>query len=124
MCENNGYSWDEENAGVYVSPSTISSESSRKNSLSGGLLGRLSVFSSCWILVDTLLLTGTPVQTSRETVTNIYEQTAKHSSIHPHMQLYATTTSPTDTSKDQDQRQEGFEREICTGERQRVDDLK
>lgn len=41
-------------------PSTISSESSVKNSLSGGLLGLFRVLSSCWILVDTLLLTGTP----------------------------------------------------------------
>lgn len=41
-------------------PSTISSESSVKNSLSGGLLGLFRVLSSCWIFVDTLLLTGTP----------------------------------------------------------------
>lgn len=41
-------------------PSTISSESSVKKSLSGGLLGLLRVLSSCWIFVDTLLLTGTP----------------------------------------------------------------
>lgn len=41
-------------------PSTISSESSVKNSLRGGLLGLFKVLSSCWIFVDTLLLTGTP----------------------------------------------------------------
>lgn len=41
-------------------PSTISSESSTKNSFKGGLLGRFRVLRSCWILVDTLLLTGTP----------------------------------------------------------------
>lgn len=58
-----------------ATPSTISSESSRKNSLSGGLLGRLSVFNSCWILVDTLLLTGTPGQTPRAAaVTNTCKQ--------------------------------------------------
>lgn len=43
-------------------PSTISSESSTKNSFKGGLLGRFSVLRSCWIFVDTLLLTGTPVR--------------------------------------------------------------
>lgn len=71
-----------------ATPSTISSESSRKNSLSGGLLGRLSVFNSCWILVDTLLLTGTPGQTRRAAaVTNICKQTMTRR--HPHMQVYS-----------------------------------
>lgn len=71
-----------------ATPSTISSESSRKNSLSGGLLGRLSVFNSCWILVDTLLLTGTPGQTPRAAaVTNICKQTMTRR--HPHMQVYS-----------------------------------
>lgn len=60
---------------MHPSPSTISSESSTKNSLSGGLFGRLSVFNSCWIFVDTLLLTGTPEQTrGAATVTD----TCKH----------------------------------------------
>lgn len=75
-----------------VSPSTISSESSRKNSLSGGLLGRLSVFNSCWILVDTLLLTGTPGQTPRaSTVINICKQATRRNTAPPHMQLYSNT---------------------------------
>lgn len=47
-------------------PSTISSESSKKNSLSGGLLGRFSVFNSCCIFVETLLLTGTPEETTKK----------------------------------------------------------
>lgn len=42
-------------------PSTISSESSRKNSLSGGRLGLFNVLSSCCILVETRLCAGTPV---------------------------------------------------------------
>lgn len=76
------YQREKQNKNAYahycVSPSTISSESSTKNSLSGGLFGRLSVFNSCWILVDTLLLTGTPGQTSRTvTVTHIWKQRAK-----------------------------------------------
>lgn len=37
-----------------------------KKSLSGGLLGLFSVLSSCWILVDTLLLTGTPAVRNTE----------------------------------------------------------
>lgn len=82
--------WDGERAVLPVSPSTISSESSRKNSLSGGLLGRLRVFNSCWILVDTLLLTGTPGQTPRTaTVTNICKQTK--TLPHPLMHFYSNT---------------------------------
>lgn len=77
-----------------LSPSTISSESSTKNSLSGGLFGRLSVFNSCWILVDTLLLTGTPAQTPRTaTVTNILYVNKKqqNTSAHPHMHFHPNT---------------------------------
>lgn len=55
VCLRNGEDW------IYPGvPSTISSWSSMKNSLSGGRLGRFSVFSSCWIFVDTRLDTGTP----------------------------------------------------------------
>lgn len=109
-----------------ATPSTISSESSRKNSLSGGLLGRLSVFNSCWILVDTLLLTGTPGQTPRAAaVTNICKQTMTRR--HPHMQVYSnmnlyfntrslahTGSNLRTSSQEQNQQQEKFEREICT----------
>lgn len=44
-----------------ITPSTISSESSRKNSLRGGRLGLFNVLSSCCILVETRLCAGTPV---------------------------------------------------------------
>lgn len=46
-------------------PSTISSASSVKNSLSGGLLGLFRVLRSCWIFVDTRLFTGTPASRTR-----------------------------------------------------------
>lgn len=81
--------WHNALAHCSVSPSTISSESSTKNSLSGGLFGLLSVFNSCWILVDTLLLTGTPGQTSRaDTVTNICKQGAREACSPTHALLF------------------------------------
>lgn len=43
-------------------PSSNSSKSSTKNSFRGGRFGLFRVFSSCWILEDTLLFTGTPVK--------------------------------------------------------------
>lgn len=43
------------------SPASNSSKSSMKNSLRGGRFGLFRVLRSCWILEDTLLLTGTPV---------------------------------------------------------------
>lgn len=49
------------------SPSRSSSKSSTKNSRSGGLRGCFSVFTSCWILADTRLLTGTPVAKTTHT---------------------------------------------------------
>lgn len=47
---------------VKHSPSRSSSKSSTKNSRSGGRLGCFSVFTSCWILAETRLLTGTPMK--------------------------------------------------------------
>lgn len=47
---------------VKYSPSRSSSKSSTKNSRSGGRLGCFSVFTSCWILAETRLLTGTPMK--------------------------------------------------------------
>lgn len=43
-------------------PSKSSSKSSTKNSRNGGRFGLFRVLSSCWILEETRLLTGTPTQ--------------------------------------------------------------
>lgn len=70
----------------FLVPSTISSESSVKNSLSGGLLGLFSVLSSCWIFVDTLLLTGTPTKTKNtRKVTHTLAAAGTHGDKTPHV---------------------------------------
>lgn len=56
------YSWKHARPSQGTVPSSNSSKSSTKNSFRGGRFGLFSVFSSCWILEDTLLFTGTPVK--------------------------------------------------------------
>lgn len=69
-------------------PSNNSSKSSTKNSFRGGRFGLFRVFKSCWILEDTLLLTGTPVTGETERIkvktNHTQEKCARHHSIHWH----------------------------------------